>query len=88
MTTRSNNTKDWLGEALALVDRFVDAATFGRAAVALALSFCFHVTGSWPTVPMFTVGFTLLVGALVACLGGRHARPPRPRARPSRKHVN
>jgi len=66
--------KDWLTEALALIDRFIQAANFPRAAVALTLAFCFYMTGSWPAVPMATVGFTLLVGAAVK--GVKSPPPP------------
>jgi len=72
--------KDWLAEALALIDRFIQAANFPRAAVALTLAFCFYMTGSWPAVPMATVGFTLLVGAAVKSI---KSPPPPPAPPPS-----
>ena len=59
------NNKDWFFDALAVLDRFVGAASLPRAAAASTLALCSYLTGAWTTIPMFTLGVTLLVCTVV-----------------------
>lgn len=61
----TRNDKDWISETLSLLDRLVAAATLSRAAAALTFALCSVLTTSWTAIPMFTLGMTLLVCALV-----------------------
>src|SRR6476619_159965 len=66
--------KDRISDALSVLDRLVVAATLPRAAAALTLALCSQLTKSWAAVPMFTLGATLLVCAVVKRLENRRTR--------------